>query len=223
MTEIEARRILYRFLAQCYTYPEPAFCKILCRGDIWDWVAEAGHRLSRQTDQIIADLQACAACAPDGDERLHATLEVEYTYLFINAPRGRAAGSQRSVPAPPYESAYTGTGLLMGEPVSQVLAAYRQAGLAIRDDYDALPDHVAAELEFVAYLIRQEAEAARRSVAETAVWQARQGEFLAGHLLCWGPAFLASVQAHARRAFYARVAGLTGALLDAEGRRFGLV
>jgi TorA maturation chaperone TorD len=222
VTEIEARRLLYRFLSQCYTYPDPSFSRILCRGDIWNWVAEAGHMLGSQANQIIADLQGCAACAQGDDEKLLADLEIEYTYLFINAPRGQEHGVRRSLPAPPYASAYVGAGLLMGEPVSQVLAAYRQAGLAIREDYDALPDHVAAELEFVSYLIQQEADAARTDAADVVVWRARQADFLLRHLSPWLPAFLASVQAHARRAFYDRVAGLTGALFEAEGRRLGL-
>jgi TorA maturation chaperone TorD len=175
--ETVVRLLLYRFLAQCYTYPEPAFCEALHGREVWDQLGVAGEALSRRINQSIASLQACVRCYNGGDEKLLTDLQIEYTYLFINAVP--------HVPAPPYESAYTGAGLLMGEPVSQVLKAYREAGLIMHDDYDALPDHIAAELEFVSYLVQQEATAAQQAPEEAEAWRTRQRDFLAEHLLRW--------------------------------------
>lgn len=208
--ETVARLLLYRFLAQCYTYPEPAFCEALHGHEVWDQLGVAGEALSRRIDQSIASLQACVRCYNGGDENLLTDLQIEYTYLFINAVP--------HVPAPPYESAYTGAGLLMGEPVSQVLKAYREAGLIMHDDYDALPDHIAAELEFVSYLVQQEATAAQQAPEEAEAWRTRQRDFLAEHLLRWGPPFLKRVMEHARRPFYIQVSKLTDALFHSEKR-----
>jgi DMSO reductase family type II enzyme chaperone len=213
--ETVARLLLYRFLAQCYTYPEPAFCQTLRQREVWDQLSAAGQTPSRGgTDQSIMDLQAYVGFYNGGDEKLLTDLQIEYTYLFINAVP--------HVPAPPYESAYTGAGLLMGEPVSQVLKAYREAGLIMHDDYDALPDHIAAELEFVSYLIQQEATAAQQAPEEAEAWRTRQRDFLAEHLLRWGPPFLKRVMEGARRPFYIQVAKLTDALFHSEKRRFRL-
>lgn len=212
--ETVARLLLYRFLAQCYTYPEPAFCEALHGREVWDQLGVAGEALNRRIDQSIASLQACVRCYNGGDEKLLTGLQIEYTYLFIN--------TVPHVPAPPYESAYTGPSLLMGEPVSQVLRAYREAGLTMHDDYDALPDHIAAELEFVSYLVQQEVAVAKLDPGEAEAWQARQRDFIAGHLLSWGPPFVKRVMEGARRPFYIQVAKLTDALFHSEKRRLRL-
>jgi TorA maturation chaperone TorD len=108
----------------------------------------------------------------------------------------------------------------MGEPVSQVLAAYREAGLAMHKDYDALPDHFSAELEFLSYLIQQELDAVQAGdMASAASWLERQNRFLEEHLLQWGPRFLAKVTAGARKPFYRLMADLAGMVLQPEGQR----
>jgi len=110
---------------------------------------------------------------------------------------------------------------LMGEPASQVLCAYQEAGLTLHETRGLLPDHVAAELAFMAYLVKQEAGALRDAPGLAETWQARQQRFLAEHLLCWSPPFLARIESHARRPFYAQVAGLTAALFRSETQRLG--
>jgi TorA maturation chaperone TorD len=102
----------------------------------------------------------------------------------------------------------------MGEPVSQVLQLYREAGLTMNEEFDALPDHIAAELEFMVYLIQQEAEA-----EDGEGWQERQKRFLAEHLLRWGGEFLEKLQDSARQPFYRYLAPLTEMWLRAEGQR----
>ncbi|NIV28534.1 MAG: hypothetical protein GWN58_03155, partial [Anaerolineae bacterium] len=115
---------------------------------------------------------------------------------------------------------YSGRGYLMGEPTHQVLEAYREAGLAMHKDYDALPDHFSAELEFLSYLIQQEIEAARADdAASAATWRSRQTSFLEKHLLQWGPLFLAKTAAGGRVPFYRLLADFAGMVLQAEEHR----
>jgi TorA maturation chaperone TorD len=212
--ETVARLLLYRLLAQCYSWPEPTFCEALRGREVWDQLTVAGETLSGGIHQNIANLEACVSRCSGSDESLLTDLRIEYTYLFINAVP--------HVPAPPYESAYTEAGLLMGEPVSQVLQAYREAGLIMHHDYDALPDHVAAELEFVSYLIQQEATTRQQAPEEAEAWRTRQRDFLAKHLLWWGRPFLKKVMEYARRAFYIEVSKLTDAVFRSERRRLRL-
>ena len=204
-----ARALLYRFLGQAYSYPEPALVESLAKDGLWDQVRASEEALNLGARQTIDEMQAAIEQYCDDTQKLLADLEVEYTYLFINAvPR---------VPAPPYESVYLGQGSLMGEPVSEVLRAYREAGLIISERYYALPDHVAAELEFMFYLLRQEAMAAESSPEEVAdVWRRRRDRFLSEHLLKWLPLLVERIASSARQPFYRLLATLTEAMLRAE-------
>ncbi len=148
-------------------------------------------------------------------QKLLTDLQIEYTYLFINAvPR---------VPAPPYESVYSGRGLLMGEPVSRVLQSYREAGLTISESYDALPDHIGAEFEFMFYLVQQETKAKQTDERKTAdTWREKQSHFLSEHLLQWSLPFMARVTQNARMPFYRLLAELSGAFFNTEQKLIGL-
>ena len=217
--ETIARLLLTRFLARGFSYPDADLLALLAEGATWEQLLAVGEVLALDAESSLAELQAWLA-GYDDEEQLLLDLEVEHTYLFITA--------RPHAPAPPYESAYHGRGLLMGEPVSQVLAAYREAGLAMHRDYDALPDHVAAELEFVAYLLQQELEAegtgndpsstSGQGPAATE-WREHQQRFWQEHLLRWLPEFLEKVSTGARQPFYRLLTGLAGALLRVEERR----
>jgi TorA maturation chaperone TorD len=206
--ETMARQRLYRFLAHGYTYPRPAFHQGLRQPELWQQMQTVGEVLGPAVHSAIARLENGRRPGYGGNGPTLFDLRIEYTYLFINAVP--------HLPAPPYESAYSGLGLLMGEPVSQVLSAYREAGLDMGDARGLLPDHVVAELEFMAFLAGQEAATAQDAPAQARAWQARQQRFLAEHLLCWSPAFLTRIEKHARRPFYVQIADLTAALLRFE-------
>ena len=209
--ETIARLLLYRFLAKGYSYPEAALLEIFSVEVVWEELALAGEVLGLETSPTLVVLREWLEGYKGDEERLLLDLQIEHTYLFITA--------RPHVPAPPYESAYHGRGYLMGEPVSQVLAAYREAGLAMHKDYDALPDHFSAELEFLSYLIQQELEAVQAGdTASAASWLERQNRFLEEHLLQWGPRFLAKVTAGARKPFYRLMADLAGMVLQPEGQ-----
>jgi len=206
--ETIARLLHYRFLANSFAYPDLEFARSLFADLAWDKLAANGQALGLETAPIIAQMQEFIQSYGGDVKSLLTDLQIEYTYLFISAVP--------HVPAPPYESAYTGRGLLMGEPVSQVLQAYREAGLLMNEDFDALPDHIAAEFEFVFYLVQQEAAA---SEEEIGAWRERQRRFLAQHLVRWGPEFLPKVQSSARKPFYRLLAALAQRWLDSEGER----
>jgi TorA maturation chaperone TorD len=210
-----ARLLFCRFLTNGFNYPEADLLEILSTEVVWEELALADDLLGLEADSALVELREWQDTYEGDRERLLLDLQVEYTYLFITA--------RPHVPAPPYESAYSGRGYLMGEPVSQVLAVYREAGLAMHRDYDALPDHVAAELEFVSYLIQQEVAARESGDATSAEeWRTRQQRFLEGHLLRWGPSFLDRVAAGARKPFYRLLAKVARTLFSVEEQRFAM-
>jgi TorA maturation chaperone TorD/Pyruvate/2-oxoacid:ferredoxin oxidoreductase delta subunit len=110
--------------------------------------------------------------------------------------------------AHPYESVYrTLEGRLMGEVTMQVIQAYAEAGVVLADGFRDLPDHVAVELEFMAYLAGEEA-AARTGGDEALVVThlSRQAAFLRDHLTRWIPHFCHRVTEADPDGYYAQAA-----------------
>lgn len=71
------------------------------------------------------------------------TLQVEYTRLFINA--------YPKVIAPPYESFWREKEIY-GEATIKIKKLYAACGLDTSKNWHDLPDHISAELAFLAYL-----------------------------------------------------------------------
>lgn len=120
-----------------------------------------------------------------------------------------SAGSAQVLAAIPCESVYTGKRLVMQDAWEQVQSIYRQKGLESGSD-GLMADHLAVELEFMAYLLEQ-------GLADEAK------DFLYAHLLNWTPAFLEDLQKYAKTDFYRAVGLLTKGVLEAEATAFGRV
>jgi len=210
-----ARMLIYRFLGQAFSYPETTFIDTLLKDGMWDELKAADDVLDIGAEQTITEMYDFVSQHNNDPQKLLTDLQIEYTYLFINAVP--------NVPAPPYESVYFGEGLLMGAPVSRVLHLYREAGLIISESYDALPDHIGAELEFMFYLVQQETRAKQTDERETAdTWREKQSHFLSEHLLQWSSPFMARVTQNARMPFYRLLAELSGAFFNTEQKLIGL-
>jgi TorA maturation chaperone TorD len=193
-----------RGLARGFSYPDAGWVATLLDGQWPEVLAEVLEPLGLSAEGVRRAIETL----PEELEVALQTLQVEYTYLFINAvPR---------VPAPPYASAYTAQGLLMGEPAEAALVAYRQAGLALAEDYHDLPDHIAAELEFLAWLGEQALAAQEAGDEELAQAHAAQHQvFLSEQVRPWLPAFCQRVEQAARLPFYRELARLVEPLLAA--------
>jgi len=132
-------------------------------------------------------------------------LEIEYNRLFVGP------GHPQN---PPYESVQRHPrGLVLETVVQDVARQYAQAGLGMAVDYHDLPDHVATELGFMAYLAIQEAEA---NDGEGKVWVERERGFLRDHLSTWLPRFCRQVWETSRHPFYAALAQLTSAFVSLD-------
>jgi putative dimethyl sulfoxide reductase chaperone len=105
----------------------------------------------------------------------------------------------------PYQSIFRdASGLLGGAESERVRAAYRESGFETAE-----PDHITAELRFLAFLCAAEAEARQDGLAELASQcQTRQANFLRDHLLTWLPPFVIALE-QSGQPFYAALATLT--------------
>jgi TorA maturation chaperone TorD len=150
------------------------------------------------------------------------TLIPEYHRLFVGPG---------ALPAPPYESVYREGWRVFGETTLEVKRQYEEAGYALDASFTELPDHVAAELAFMALLAEEEARAWEAQDASAAFsWLDRERAFLGEHLTRWLPDFCDRLLASTEDPFYRglavslqefvtldaeRVRALTGLLEDA--------
>jgi TorA maturation chaperone TorD len=131
-------------------------------------------------------------------------LEEEYVDLFSAKPK-----------APPYEAVYTDPeGFSRGWIMVGLEKEYAEAGLELSPKLKEQPDHIAVELEFMAYLCGLEACAETEDVVKA--MRGRQARFLEQHLWRWFPSFLNRLDEKAPTSFYLQVAEATRGFLESE-------
>lgn len=119
--------------------------------------------------------------------------------------------------APPFGSVYLdGKRTLMGESTRSAMELYRRAGLDMAGDFNNPPDHVIAELEFLAYL-----HSARRAADDDTQHLLRDlhHQFVRQHLGAWIEPFTRKMEQGAETGFYQLLAPVTNSLVLAEARR----
>lgn len=198
-----AREDLCRFLAACYYEPGPEFAE----ERLFDSMREAADRIHPDLGRRARRLgDAFSTESPEN-------LLVEYTRLFL--------GPVEAV-AKPYGAVWLGGGTaLMQNSTMAVLKLYEEGGFEIADDFRELPDHIAAELEFL-YLLNFRENRAQRA-GETGAMRAAEGlrkRFLDVHLGAWVAPFAAAVKNGTRSAFYQDLADLTERFVRAEMARW---
>jgi len=122
----------------------------------------------------------------------------EYHRLFVGPGH---------LPVPPYESVYRENWQVMGETTVDVKRQYAEAGYALAPSFTELPDHVTAELAFMALLAEEEAKAwETEDISAALAWLERERAFLQDHLTQWLPAFCDRLPASTEAPFYRRLA-----------------
>jgi TorA maturation chaperone TorD len=120
----------------------------------------------------------------------------EYTRLFIGPHR---------LPCPPLESVYTSSKrLMMQEAYGEVQQFYARIEVEV-GSADVMPDHIGAELNFLAILFDRMAS----EPENLAQHEALAGEFLTNHLRNWTPRFTADMEQATEIPFYKTLAKIT--------------
>jgi TorA maturation chaperone TorD len=197
-----ARADLCRFLAGCYYEPGPEFAE----EKLFDSLLAAATAIDPELAAGAGRLGEAFSAESTGD------LLIEYTRLFLGPV---------DAPARPYGCVWMGTEkTLMQDSTMAVLKLYEEGGFDLADDFRELPDHIAAELEFLYLLLFRESRAQRdadaKALAETAALKKR---FLDEHLGRWVGPFADAVMSAAQSAFYRELADMTDRFVGMEARR----
>ena len=130
-----ARENLCRFLAACYYQPGPEYAE----EKFFDSMRDAATRIHPDLAAHARRLgEEFSAAGPD-------SLLLDYTQLFLGP---------NHIIAKPYGSAWmSGEKTLMQDSTMAVEQLYQEGGFEIDEDFRELPDHIAAELEFLYLLI----------------------------------------------------------------------
>jgi len=196
---IMARAEIFRHLADSLNYPDEALVQTLAEGTYTTNLADA---LKRAGFGAAADVLADAAPEMKAS-RLD--LEKDYTWMcFASKPRQVYL----------FESVYR-EGKLLQESTFQIARLYYEAGLQLTEAFKLPPDHIAVELEFMAFLFFNEADAVREGHTDKESLAVRlQSEALQKHLIPFGLSVAERMEKHARTAFYRTLARLLRNVLE---------
>jgi len=205
-----ARLVIYKQLANFFSYPDMDLINFFENSEMEEHIGCYRH-FGIEPDENICRIISWIHERPDRQTALK-ELEIEYTRLFVNAYPG--------IPAPPYGSIYLEKdGLVWGDTTADVVKIYIEAGLRMSDDFHDVPDHIAAEFEFVWYLLGEELKAKEEEDQERGLKMSSiQKLFLTNHLLKWAPSFLDKVIGSTRSLFYREISLLAREFIKIEGK-----
>lgn len=196
------RSRVYSFLSPLFLYPDEEVFSDLNWEGTKDAVALLGN--SDGLKEAIESLRGCLRDPVD--------LQPEYVRVF---------GHTISAECPPYETQYGGAHVFQQtQNLGDIAGFYRAFGLEISDQVKERLDHVATELEFMAFLAFKQAYALTSGSEDKAeVCREAQRKFLNDHLCPWVPLFTKRLEA--KGGFYQKLALLTEMFLALEVEAFG--
>jgi TorA maturation chaperone TorD len=194
-----ARADLCRYLAACYYEPGPEFAE----ERLFDSMVEAAARIDGDLAAVALRLREAFQTAPLQD------LLIDHTRLFLGPVQALAR---------PYASIWlSGENTVMQESTLAVQAMYAEGGFEMDEGFQDLPDHIAAELEFLYLLIHRDNEARwSGDVQAAAAVGVLRRRFLDEHLGRWLGPFLLAMHDGAQTDFYEVLAELTETLVRRE-------
>ncbi len=199
-----ARTTLFNGLARAFDYPDAALAEGIRSGTFLSGLREAiRHCGTEQGLTVLGDAPAPA----DGEtpEALLLALEKDYTRMcFTSKPRLVYL----------FESVYR-EGKLLQDSTFMMARLYHAAGLKPVGDFRLPPDHIAMELEFLAYLHHQQGQALAAADDEKAAFaRGLIAQALEEHLRPFGAALAGRMDRHAEHPFYRDMARCLAAVLN---------
>ncbi len=153
--------------------------------------------------EVLGDLnEALERIDPSSGQEMEDLLW-EYTRLFVGPYH---------LPCPPWESVYTSSKRLLLQKASDVVrAVYDRLGFEVGDP-NVFPDHVGAELNFMAILL----EKAETGSGEEDTYRKLAKDFRDEHLRTWVPRFTLDMERAANTPLYESLARATLHVVEAK-------
>ncbi len=135
------------------------------------------------------------------------SLAIEYARLFL-APKRLAS---------PHESLQRGEGRLWGKSTVEVNQICKKFGFVLDEKFKDTPDHLSAELSFLAQLTQLEGKYITRELTEEheGVLEVKKF-FFKNHILKWFSHFKDEVNQNAELLYYKEIVNFLGLILDEE-------
>lgn len=193
------REEVCRLLSACYYEPENAFLE----ENVFMRLADGLKLLQPDCAEIAEKMEA--SFREDGMEKLL----LDYSQLFLGP---------FDIQAKPYGSVYLdGEKVVMGKSTIELQKLYLRGGFELAEDFKEMPDHIAAELEFLYLMIFKENEARQTGdSAQQDQLSELKREFLDNHLGRWLFSFTAAIGKGAETIFYQQLALLTETVVRLE-------
>lgn len=200
LADILARAEIFRHLAISFNYPDEELNRDLRDGV---FLSSLMNALKTAGFDSVCAMLGSGSTMGDWEELL--ALEKDYTRMcFSSKPRQVYL----------FESVYR-EGKLLQESTFQIARLYYDAGLQLTETFTLPPDHIAVELEFMAFLYFKEAEAIQEgSSAKESLALHLQGEVLQNHLIPFGLSVAERMEKHAMTSFYRTMACILRSVLE---------
>jgi TorA maturation chaperone TorD len=223
-----ARECLYRFLAAAMSDPSAEDWRLVLDTDTQDLARQAADLLREEARDLAGPLGYGELPAEYLDlvpllDRLHCSVD------DCRAEHDRVFGLVLARECPPYETEYhpTSETFFRSQQLADVAGFYRAFGLEPALSVPERPDHLALELEFMAFLLLKNrlalTAAGDPEVAERAsACDEAQSSFCRDHLAWWLPAFTTGLRRKAGGGFYEVVGRVLAAFVAIERQRFGI-
>ena len=177
---------VYLFLARCFSYPQVEFMRAM------------QEHLRALVVGLPFDVNFPEVPSPTLSQ---GELESEYIDAFDLNPS-----------CPLYESEYGSGGRTDRDIVQELLRFYGHFGVKLNEKEKDYPDHLVAELEFMAFLAGKEADSSERG-KDPSPYRLAQRDFLERHLGVWVGEFDEKVQKNVRDPFYRAASTLLAELV----------
>ena len=216
-----ARECLYRFLAAALDDPQAKHRGLLAHAPSNLLAADAADLLRAEWQSSPFPLGFGELSAEELDLR---PLLAECTRARENltAEYDRVFGLVPARECPPFETEYLATTepFFRAQQLADVAGFYRAFGLEPARGRGERPDHIALELEFMAFLLAKKRLAV--DADQVVVCAEAEAAFFRDHVAWWAPSFATGLRRKAAGALYAAVGQVLAALLPVERGRFGI-
>lgn len=184
----------YLFLARCFSYPTKEFYEAM-KG------IEMVEELNYLVEGLPFDVDFKGIPSPSLNQE-------EFENLYVNI-------FDMNPGRPLYESAYTREDMCSRDIYEDILRFYEHFDIKLNDKEKDFPDHLAAELEFMAFLTKKEADALERG-KDANSYQLAQMDFLERHLGKWVDKLDEKIQKKGKEPFYKGASAFMNGFIDSH-------